>query len=114
AVERLPGARLFAALPAGGEARRDLEAAAAQPVTADRHRHLIALARRIRRRDALERDRPAGRVHRVVEVTEMARLFAEATGYVRIRSFFEAHRRQWDCQCRDKRRYYNPQHRRTV
>ena len=82
-------------MSAGCEARGDLEAAAAEPFAADRHGELVRLPGRVSRRHTLERDRAAWRVDRIVEVTQVTRLLAEAAGHVGVRAFLESRRGDW-------------------
>src|SRR5207249_769321 len=88
-VDRPRGSGLFPLLPARGEARRDLEAAALESLARDRDRDAVRRARRVARRRAFDLEPAAGRVHGIVQVADVTRLVAESARDVWIRSFLE-------------------------
>src|SRR5207302_5733700 len=88
-VERFPGAGLLPLLSSARETGRDLETASTQPLAADRDGDRVPLSCRKRGRNSLQRHSAARRIDRVVEMAELTRLFAKASGDVRIRSLFK-------------------------
>ena len=88
-IDQPPRARLPSFLFAGREPCGDLEPAASKPFAADHDGDWVALAWCECRRDPVERQRAAGRVKRIVEVAEPARLFTEGAGNVGVGAFLE-------------------------
>jgi virginiamycin B lyase len=113
-VARLPHAGLLSLLFPAPESRGDFEAAPPEPIAVDRDRDGIGVSWFVLQGNAVERDRAPGRIDGIVEVAEVARLFAETAGDIRIRPFLEGRRDERPADQNQRGRDYNPLHQEDI